>query len=219
MLGTLHRLADRPVTTLTHQLAWTLKLGRLVETVGCQPAHANSATDAFAAGRHVLVLPGGDVDAAKSFRRRNQIDFAGRTGFARVAVDAGVPVVPIVTAGAGNTLFVLTSGRPLARWLRLDKRLRYHVLPVTLSIPWGLSIGVVGLLPYIPLPAKLQTVVMPAMQPRPNESDAAFAARIQDAMQTTMNRLVADDGGPPVSSKEGGPVPRRRLRSPYLRPE
>ena len=192
VLGTLDRLAaDRPVTTLTHQLAWTLKLGRLLETVGCQPAHTKSATDALAAGRHVLVMPGGDVDAGKSFRRRNQIDFAGRSGFAHLAVDAGVPVVPIVTAGAGKTLFVLTSGRPLARWLRLDKRLRYNVLPVTISIPWGLSVGLVGLLPYLPLPAKLQTVVMPPMEAGENESPAAFAARVHERMQTTMDRLVA----------------------------
>ncbi len=197
VLGTLDKLAaGRPVTTLTHQLAWTLRLGRLVESVGCRPATAQFATEALGGGHHVLVLPGGDVDAGKSFRRRNEIDFAGRTGFARLARDAGVPVVPIVTAGAGETLFVLASGKPLARWLRLDTRFRYKVLPVTISIPWGLSVGLVGLLPYLPLPAKMKTVVMPAMEPGENEPDVAFAARIQEAMQTTMDRLVAN-GLPP----------------------
>lgn len=88
-----------------------------------------------------------------------------------------MPVVPVVTAGAGTTLFVLTSGRPFARWLGLDKRFRYKVLPVTISIPWGVSVGVVGLLPYLPLPARMRTVVMPAMEPGANESHAAFAAR------------------------------------------
>ena len=160
--------------------------------MGCRPATAPGATEALGAGHHVLVWPGGDVDAGKSFRRRHEIDFAGRTGFARLALDTGVPIVPVVTAGAGETLFVLTSGEPLARWLRLDRRLRYKVLPVTISIPWGLSIGLVGLLPYLPLPARLQTVVMPAMEPGENETPVAFAARIQEAMQTTMDRLVAN---------------------------
>ena len=192
LLGTLDKLGGaRPVTVLTHQLAWSLKVGPLLETVGSMPASAKSAEDAFAAGHHVVVLPGGDVDAGKSFRHRNRVDFAGHTGFARLAMNAGVPIIPIVTAGAGETLFVLTSGRPLARWLRLDKLFRYKVLPVSISIPWGLNVGLVGLLPYIPLPAQMQTVVMPSMAPLEGEDPAAFAARVEAAMQSTLSELAA----------------------------
>lgn len=43
------------------------------------------------------------MDAAKSWRDRNGICFAGRTGFARIAIEHGVPIVPVVTAGAGET--------------------------------------------------------------------------------------------------------------------
>jgi hypothetical protein len=37
-----------------------------------------------------------------------------------LAVEAGVPFVPVVTAGAGQSLLVLSDGRRLARALRLD---------------------------------------------------------------------------------------------------
>ena len=65
----------RPVTFLTHQLAWTLGVGPIVEHLGARPASRESAHEAFAEGHHVVVFPGGDVDAAKKF---NNIDvFAG----------------------------------------------------------------------------------------------------------------------------------------------
>ena len=48
---------DRPVTFLTHQLAWTLGVGPLVEHLGARPASRDSAHEAFAAGHHVVVLP------------------------------------------------------------------------------------------------------------------------------------------------------------------
>jgi 1-acyl-sn-glycerol-3-phosphate acyltransferase len=192
LLGTLDKLGcGRPVTALTHQLAWTLQLGPLLETVGSRPANETSALAAFAAGHHVLVLPGGDIDAGKSFRDRNRVDFAGRTGFAELAIDAGVSIVPIVTVGAGETLFVLTSGQTLARRLRLDRLLRMKALPISISIPWGLNVGLVGLLPYIPLPAKMQTVVLPSMDPGVGEEPAAFASRVETAMQSTATELAS----------------------------
>jgi 1-acyl-sn-glycerol-3-phosphate acyltransferase len=193
VLGTLDQLTgDRPVTALTHQLAWTLRVGPLLETVGSRPANSGSATGAFAAGHHVLVFPGGDIEASRPHRRRNQVTFAGRSGFAQLAIETGVPIVPVVTAGAGDTLFVLSDGQPLARWLGLDRLLRYKVLPVSISIPWGLNVGLVGLLPYLPLPAKMRTVVLPAMSARSGEDPAAYAARVEAAMQVAMDHLVDD---------------------------
>ncbi len=105
---------DRPVTVLTHQLAWTLRVGRLFEPLGARPASRDSAVEAFEAGHHVLVFPGGDKDAAKTFEDRNRVIFDGRSGFAKLAIDQGVPIVPVVTAGAGESLWVLSSGERLA---------------------------------------------------------------------------------------------------------
>ena len=182
---------DRSVTFLTHQIAWTLGVGHLLEPFGARPASRSAAEEAFAAGHHVLVMPGGDLDAFKSFADRNQIVFAGRTGFADLAINAGVPIVPIVTAGAGESLLVLSDGAPLAKALRLDKLLRVKALPVSVSLPWGVNIGAVGLLPYLPLPAKLRTRVLEPMRPDEAESTAVYAERVQQAMQTVLTDLTA----------------------------
>lgn len=192
-LAALARLSsDRPVTILTHQLAWTLGVGPLLEPLGLRPASRASADEAFALGHHVLVLPGGDLDAGKPFTRRNDIVFGGRRGFAHLAVDHGVPIVPVVTAGAGESLLVLSDGAALASALRLDRLLRIKALPVSVSVPWGLSVGAVGLLPYLPLPTKLRTTVLEPMTPGPAESANAFGARVEHAMQTALTALSAN---------------------------
>ena len=191
LLATLDYLAaDRSVTYLVHDLAWTLGIGRLLERAGARRASPDAARTALAEGHRVVVFPGGDKDAGKDWSRRNQVGFHGRSGFARVAMEAGVPVVPVVTAGAGESLMVLSDGSTLARALRLDKRLRYGVLPVSVSVPWGVSVGLVGLLPYWPLPTKLRTAVLPAMTPLAGETAEDFALRIEAAMQRRMTRLT-----------------------------
>jgi len=183
---------NREVTFLVHQLAWTLGLGHLVESLGGRPGSVESVNEAFAAGRHVAVFPGGDVDAAKATRDRNRIRFAGRSGFARTAIEHGVPVVPVVTAGAGESLFVFSDGQRLARTLRLPELLRVKALPLSLSAPWGLSIGIAGMLPYAPLPTKLVTAVLEPMRAEPGESAADFAVRIEHAMQARLDLLTSD---------------------------
>ena len=182
---------DRPVTFLTHQLAWTLGVGPFIEHLGARPASEESATEAFSAGNHVMVFPGGDLDAGKSFAHRNEIVFGGRSGFARLAIEQKVPIVPIVTAGAGESLLVLSDGKPLAKALRLDKLLRIKALPVSISLPWGVNIGAVGMVPYLPLPTKLHTTVLPAMKARRGEDAAGYADRVHAAMQDTLTAMTA----------------------------
>ena len=189
----LERVApQRAVTTMTHQLAWTLGAGKLVEAAGARPAGRASAIEAFARGESVLVFPGGDIEASKSFADRNRIVFGGRRGFARLAADNAVPIVPIVTAGAGESLLVLSDGQRLARALRLDKTLRVKTLPVALSLPWGLGVGVTAVLPYGPLPTKLTTIVLDPMRPLDGEPAEQFGDRVEAAMTAAMTAMTAD---------------------------
>lgn len=183
---------DRPVTILTHQLAWTLGVGRFIETLGARPASQHSAEEAFTQGHHVLVYPGGDLDAAKSWNDRNRIVFGGRSGFACLAKSNNVPIVPIVTAGAGESLLVLSNGEHLARTTRIDKLLRLKTAPISISVPWGLNIGAVGLLPYLPLPTKLCTRVLAPLTSADDEGAGTYAQRVQTAMQDALSDMTKD---------------------------
>jgi len=111
--------------------------------------------------RDLLVMPGGDVETWRPYRQRHQVRFNGRTGYARIALRAGVPIVPVAHAGAHETLIVLDDGRWLANALGLKRLTRASIWPVHLSLPWGLAIGP---WPHIPVPATLRYRVGEAIQ-------------------------------------------------------
>jgi hypothetical protein len=98
----------------------------------------------------------------------------------------------VVTAGAGESLVVLSGGTRVAKALGLDKRLRLKALPLSVSLPWGINLGLVGILPYIPLPTKLATSIMTPMRPTSGESVEEFADRIHSAMQLELDSLTKD---------------------------
>lgn len=102
-----------------------------------------------------------------------------------------MPIIPIVTAGGAESVLVLTDGERLARALRLDKLLRLKTLPVTVSVPWGVNVGAVGLLPYLPLPSKLHTRVLQPMFVGPDEDADSYAERVHTAMQDALTEMTA----------------------------
>ena len=115
---------------------------------------------ALAEGRDVIVWPGGEVDSLRPWTERDVATLGGRTGFVRLAIRMGVPIVPVATVGGADAMPVLIRGDKLARVLRLDRFARLKVFPIALSLPWIISPAA---LPQIPLPAKIRTRFMPAV--------------------------------------------------------
>lgn len=143
---------------LTHEVVIRLPVfNQLLAPLGAVRASWANAARLLQAGYNVLVYPGGDEEACRRFSARDTIDFGHRRGYMRLALTLGVPLVPVVTAGAHETLIVLRDGRTLAHWLLLD-RLHIHALPVALCLPWGVMFGP---LPYWPLPTRIYTQIMP----------------------------------------------------------
>ena len=64
---------------------------------------------------------------------------AGRKGFIRMAIRAGVPIVPIATVGGPDSMPVLARGRRLAKALQLDKVARLKMFPISIQPPVKLS--------------------------------------------------------------------------------
>ena len=187
---------DRALYALAHDFLFEdPTLQRYAARLGILRAGHESAHHAFAAGGCVLVYPGSDMDTFRPFRDRNKVVLAGRTGFLRLALREGVPIVPVVTAGNHEQFVVLTRGDRLARLLHAHAWARTEVLPLVLSFPWGLT---TGFLPYLPLPAQTTLSFLPPMTWP--ELDAASADRPEDlarcyhdvevAMQTELDRIA-----------------------------
>jgi 1-acyl-sn-glycerol-3-phosphate acyltransferase len=192
ILSYLERFGDsRPLFWLGHSLVTAAPaLGSFLRRCGVLPASPDSARRALASGGSVLVYPGGEVELHRPWSERNRIEFVGRTGFARLALDAAVPVVPVVASGGHNTYLPLTDGRQLARLLGLDRRFNLKVLPISLAVPWGLNVG--DFLLHVPLPARITVEVLPPIDLTARfGQDAAAAARfVETEMQRTLDALT-----------------------------
>lgn len=150
-----HFGGDRLLRGTAHDaLMATPGVGWYFRKMGVLPAAPDSMAAALASGRDVMVFPGGEVDSLRPWVKRDEAILAGRKGFLRLAINAGVPIVPVSTVGGPDSMPVLATGRRIARALQLDKVARLKMFPVAFQAPWGLS---PALLPEVPLPTKLRT--------------------------------------------------------------
>jgi 1-acyl-sn-glycerol-3-phosphate acyltransferase len=185
---------ERAVYALAHDFLFEdPTLRRYAGRLGMLRASHESARHAFARGHCVLVYPGSDFDTFRPFRDRNKIVLAGRKGFLKLALHEQVPIVPVVACGAHEQFIVLSRGDRLARRLHAHRWMRAEVMPLVLSLPWGLTSGFV---PYLPLPAQTTLSFLPAMTwPGASADRAADLERcyreVESAMQHELDRLAA----------------------------
>ena len=121
-----------------------------------------SVGTALERGEDVVVWPGGEVDAMRSWWKRDVAVLGGRTGFVKQAIRSGVPILPVATVGGHDTVFVLYEGKWLAdaldKVLGLKKTLRGANLPIIAGFPF--PIGIEILPAHVPLPAKIRTELL-----------------------------------------------------------
>ena len=179
----------RALHTLAHYGVVLGPLGDLLGKVGVIEANRENAHAALTSGRVVLVFPGGDYDSYRPTKEDAIIDFAGRTGYVRTAIAAGVPIVPTVSIGGQESQLFLTRGHALAKWLGLT-RARMEILPVTFGFPFGFSVLVP---PNLPLPTKIVTRVLEPVEvaarfgPDPDVDEVDVYVR--SVMQAALNEL------------------------------
>lgn len=183
---------DLPISIMMHDMNWKMGMGKMVDRIGGVPASRDAFANAVAAGHHLSVAPGGDYDTARRWKDRNTITFYGRSGFARLAIQEGTPIVPLVTAGAAEGALVLANGIGAAKKLRLNKIPGMKTMPVSVSVPWGVTVG--GPPPYVPLPVRLETRMVPQITPKKGETPEQLAMRVQRAMQEAMDDMVSRRG-------------------------
>jgi 1-acyl-sn-glycerol-3-phosphate acyltransferase len=185
---------ERPFYQLAHNLVLVSPIGQVLRRYGTVPASPRNAREALEAGAALLVYPGGDWEVHRPTWERNKVDFANRKGFVRLALDAGVPIVPVVSIGGQETALFLSHGGRLARALGVDRALRLKVIPFSLALPWGLNVG--DLLGHLPLPAKLTVEVLRPIDVREEFGEQPDVDEVYDhlttLMQETLETLAAE---------------------------
>jgi 1-acyl-sn-glycerol-3-phosphate acyltransferase len=181
---------DRPVYTLAHYGLFIGPVEGWLRRLGVIEASRENAAAALHSGAVVLVFPGGDYDSYRPTFSANNVDFNGRTGYVKTAIEADVPIVPTVSIGGQETQLFLTRGNWMARKLGITKA-RMDILPVSVGFPFGLS---VIFPPNLPLPAKIVTEVLEPIDviarfgknPDVDEVDA----HVRSVMEGALKRLA-----------------------------
>jgi 1-acyl-sn-glycerol-3-phosphate acyltransferase len=190
---------EEPVYALFHSTFLAIPgIGTTMARAGGVEAARGNAEALLNSGAVVIVYPGGDHDVFRPWKDRNKIDFAGRSGFVRLALRTKVPIVPVVTCGLHESVFVLSRGERMAKVLRLDKLLRTKVWPTTLGLPFGVNPA--GM-PTLPMPAKATLQICEPIDWRdshaPGDADddevvCDLYDQVVETMQSTLDRLAAE---------------------------
>lgn len=104
---------------------WRIPLVRdFLTTFGAIPGQPDNAVELLEAGEIVIVYPGGIDDSFKLSSQAYTLQWQNRAGFAKVAMRAGVPIIPVAATGV-DELFQLNKretlfGRAFAGSSRYD---------------------------------------------------------------------------------------------------
>jgi 1-acyl-sn-glycerol-3-phosphate acyltransferase len=185
---------ERAFYQLAHNLVLsmpTLSQLRKFGTVAASPANARKA---LSSGAALLVYPGGDYEVHRPSWKGHRVDFGGRKGFIRLALEQNVPIVPVVSIGGQETALFLSRGERLAKLFGLDQMFRLKVLPISLALPWGINIG--DMLGHVPLPSKITIETLPAINLREEFGPDPDLDEVYDhiimLMQDTLDALAAE---------------------------
>ena len=224
---------ERAFYQLAHNLVLAHPALSFLRKYGTVAASHENARNALRAGAAVLVYPGGDHEVHRPSWERHRVDFGGRDGFIRLAIERGrADRAGRRPPAARRRRSSSARGEHLARALRLDRLFRLKVLPVSLAIPWGLNVG--DMLGHIPLPAKITVEVLPpihlraGVRPRarrrrglrpPDAADAGHArrARRRAAVPGAGMRVVEQRRGPRAARARVGAGLRSGARAGLLR--
>lgn len=184
---------ERRVYGLAHPKVWQVfpQAAQLAARTGAIPYFPRGAMAVLERGDSLLVFPGGGQDAFRPHRLRQTIQFRERTGFIRLALWHGVPIVPLISWGSHDTLIVLEDCyEPMQRWHQRGVPWLFgidpEVFPLYLGLPWGLGVGP---LPNLPLPAKIHTRVC---RPIRFERSGHAASRDRTYVQACYQRVVLE---------------------------
>ena len=183
--------ARRNLRVLSANMVYSIPLlGRIARASGHVPANPSEAGRLLNSGELVGVFPEGFKGIGKPFRDRYQLQRFGRGGFAKLAMQLGVPLVPCAIVGAEEIYPMV------ANWTEAAARLKLPYFPITPLFPW------LGPLGAIPLPSKwliefCDPVRTDGFTPDQSEDDdviSELADKVKYVIATKIDELLAERG-------------------------
>ncbi len=169
--------SDRTLLVLGADFLFHLGVNPFLEELGVRPATPAVARKLLEAGELVGVWPEGVRGVAKTFDQRYRLQRFGRGGFARLASELQVQVIPTAIIGSEETYPLVGRVSGLLNWAGLP------YLPVTPTFP---ALGPLGLIPF---PAQWSVTFGAPMAP-PVDSSVISSFEFTDHVQETMRQMI-----------------------------
>ena len=139
----------------------------------------------------ILVVPEGARGISKLYRQRYQLQPFG-TGFMRLAMETGTPIIPVGVVGAEEAIPALHNSGFLSRLFGAP------AFPITPTFPW---LGPLGLIPY-PVKIRLYFGEPMTFKGDHNDEDEVIdekAARVRDRINEMLQKGLRERGPFPFS--------------------
>lgn len=150
---------------------------RLARFIDAVPGEPHPAVELLRKGELVVVYPGGIRDSFKLASQRNQLQWGRRSGFAKVAMEAGVPIVPIAAHGVDDMYTVIAREPWIGRALLGDAK---YDLPVAFG-RWG---------SLVPRRARVTIEALPPVRTDGDPSSEADVERVRSAAASAVQAAL-----------------------------
>ena len=166
--------------------------GKMLERFGVVEGTRANCAELFQAGACVLVFPGGAREVAKKKTEINQLLWGERRGFAKMAVEHNVTIVPFAEVGVEQALDIIWDADDIAG-TPLGKILDAFGFRQDLRIPLVRGVGPTP----IPRPERFDfhfARPIPTLDVDPNDDDAVWQVReatrlaVEEAMAMLLER-------------------------------
>lgn len=131
-------------------------------------------------GEAIMVFPEGERGFVKPYAQRYQLQRFG-SGFVRLALETGTPIVPVGIVGAEEQ----SPGLLRSRWL--GRLIGAPVAPLTLTFPW---LGPLGMLP-LPVKFRIHFGEPILFDGDPSEEDAEVERKVE-IVKDAIRALIAE---------------------------
>jgi 1-acyl-sn-glycerol-3-phosphate acyltransferase len=153
-------------------------LRNLLVRMGGMYGSAANGLRALRRGELVVCYPGGAREVLKSERQKYRCLWQRSIGYVRLAIRAGVPIVPFAAAGVDDTYRVIThlrgSGKLLMGHCKYDLPLLWGLGPLPRPVPFWFRLG------------------EPIVPPRTKATDVAAILEVHESVWAKTQRMVSE---------------------------
>jgi 1-acyl-sn-glycerol-3-phosphate acyltransferase len=164
--------------------------GKLVEKIGGVDGTPENCAELFRRKEPVVVFPGGAREVAKRKGEHYQLKWQERMGFARLAIQHGVPIVPFASVGIEDAWDIVLDGDELLEKTPLGRV--FDTFGLRRDVMWPVVKGL-GNTP-LPRPERLYFDLRSPIETRSFGGDASDenARIIRDATKASIERGIRD---------------------------